>query len=94
MIDLTMRVTYTDGRVVDAPLATRDMVAFERAYKVPATIIGRGAHVEHLLFMAWTALRRLGQEAADFDPFIDLVKSIEPIAGDPGPLGVTASPTS
>lgn len=92
MIDLTLKVTYLDGRTMEADLATRDMVAFERTYNLPATVIARGAHVEHLLFMAWTALRRTNQETLEFDPFIDAVRSIEPVARDAAPLDERASP--
>lgn len=70
-----------------------DLVRLERQYDLPASQLNEAnVRVEHVLFLAWTALRRdhVIDESITFDTFIDLADV--PEAGSlrpPAPLPPT-----
>lgn len=80
---MNLKVTYTDGRVVDAIARPKDIVAFERQYGKSMAAFADTKNpppMEWLYYLAWSPLHRTRQEPATFDDFLDLVDLIE--AGD------------
>lgn len=49
-----------------------DLVRFEREYKISAASLGENPMLEHVFFIAYTALKRTGDFEGDFDAFLDL----------------------
>lgn len=83
---MDFRVTYTDGRVVDAIARPKDVVAFERQYGTSFARFGDEKNqppMEWLYYLAWSPLHRGGQEPAAFDEFLDLVDEIDATEDEP-----------
>lgn len=93
---MDFKVTYLDGREVQATARPKDIVAFERQYgKSFADFAGdnKGSMppMEWMYYLAWSPLHRMREERAAFDEFLDLVEEIEALddkevpAADPTP---------
>lgn len=79
---MDFKVTYIDGRVVDAVARPKDIVAFERQYgKSMAAFADKDnlPPMEWLYYLAWSPLHRTRVEPASFDEFLDLVDEIEAV---------------
>ena len=87
MLNLTFHVDYVDGTRKTATTAPRDEVAFERTYNTGVTamietrpdggIALNALRLEHLYYLAWSALHRTGQEPRDFDSFLDVIADLD-----------------
>lgn len=87
MLNLEVKVTYRDGSVKEATTAPRDEIALERTYDVSvASLVEQGPsglmllsgmRLEHLYYLAWSALSRTDQEIRDFDSFIDVISDLD-----------------
>lgn len=64
-----------------------DLVRFERQYDVPASSLDENTKLEHVLFIAWTCLKREGNYEGDFESFLDLAD-----VGVTGPLDPPTPP--
>jgi hypothetical protein len=69
----TLTITYLDGSKTEVRPSPGDIVRFERHFDMAIAGLEQGARLEHVLFLAWTALRRTGQEERDFEEFLDVV---------------------
>lgn len=91
-----LRITYTDGREVDATIIAADRIAAERHFKLPMSQLGSD---EHAFFLAWKALSRSGEESRDFDAFSNVVADLgapeeenaDPIGEPDPPLDTSSS---
>ena len=73
----------------------RDMVVFERHYKMGVERARNDMTVTWLRFIAWAALRRTGKTEIGFDDWDKKIISVEPVDDDPvGPTSPAASTTS
>jgi hypothetical protein len=73
--------TYTVSRV---PFS--DLVALERHFDLAAAAMGTGLRLEHLAFLAWRSLRRLGHippNAAFDEAFTDKIDDLTPEVEEP-----------
>lgn len=91
---MTFKVTYDDGKVVNAVAKPRDIVEFERRYKVSFMDFGRGAPMEWLYFLAWAPLHRNHKEPRDFDVFLEEVEEVETVADEEPPVPTPAGPSA
>ena len=68
-----MRISYVNGSTADTPRQLpADRIAFERKYQHR---IGTSEILEeHVLFIAWTALHRVGLAPDDFDEWLPTVE--------------------
>lgn len=82
MIQLDLKVEYQDTTCVTVPVRPVTQVAFERHYKVGVAKVFEDLHVEHIYWLAWDALRKTGAKPPEFDPWLDLVASVEIIEPD------------
>jgi hypothetical protein len=64
-----------------------DLVRLERQYGISAASLSESSiTIEHVLFIAWTALRRSGAiDIEDFDAFIDIADVPDSSSLDPRP---------
>lgn len=75
---MATKITLTNGNVLEAPEPkAADIVAFERKFKLGAGELAEHPHVEHALFLAWNALKRVGAYVEDFERFISEVDDFE-----------------
>ena len=94
MMRIALKVKYEDGREQAVIVSAPDLIAFERKYDKPVTVISTG-RVEYLWWVTWHAVNRLGHTTLDFDPWLLTVESIEdddPQAQEIAPLA-SSQPT-
>lgn len=73
----TINVTYLDGRSFEVTPTPGDIVRFERHFGVSAGDLGANTRLEHMFYLVWLALVRLGHESGDFESFLDVVGTSE-----------------
>lgn len=76
-----MRVTYLDGRKVEVLASPRAQFMTEERFAG----INDGNRIRASYFLAWASLHKSGQEAAEFEQFLDNIEDIEDVAD-----GITA----
>jgi len=69
---LRLRVSYVNGEITDAVVSPMAQVAAERHFKGKLD----DHRVEASYFLAWYTLHRSGNEAADFEPFLDSITEV------------------
>lgn len=89
-----IKVTYADGREVEAPVGPKAQVMMERRYQVPLSKLAEeeaSVTLESVYYLAWVALRASKlEDADDFDAFLELIEDVEVV--EP-PKGATVPPT-
>ena len=75
MMRIALKVTYSDGREQAVMVSAPDLIAFERQYDKPMTVIGSG-RIEYLYYVAWHFLKRRSLTDLEFDSWLDTVDSV------------------
>ena len=70
-----MKITYTDGRVIELLASARAQVETERHFK--STDNAQAQRIESSFYLAWASLRQAGKEPADFEDFLDVLADAE-----------------
>ena len=73
---MKISVTYLDGRKADPQVIPFDTVKLERKFDISIEQLEQSGKVEHVMFLAWTALTRLGLAGDDFDTWAATVEDI------------------
>ena len=73
---MALSVEDLDGRVQHVMVAAPDLIAFEREYDKPMTVLGSG-RLEYLFYVSWKAVTRTKQTALDFDAWCETIASIK-----------------
>lgn len=81
MASQKLRVTYTDGRIIDVLVRPKAMVEVERTYKV-SLMSDADRRLEHLYYLGWAALHWSGKYGDGFEDFLNLVAEVEDITPD------------
>jgi hypothetical protein len=63
-----LKVTYTDGTEIEVLAGPRAQVDLERHFKMS---IQEAKNIEHVYYLAWTALHLSGKEPRAFDEWLD-----------------------
>ena len=71
MLNITLKVSFTDGTSTDVTCKTSDYIAFEQHFDKPVSILEQG-RLTYLLWLAWKASR----SESDFDTWVDSVESV------------------
>lgn len=78
-----LEVFYVDKRPpVKVRIGPKAEVLFERHFQTTMSKAGQEISAEHLYYLAWAAMHAAGQEAADFESFLDMLEDVEPATGD------------
>lgn len=77
MMRVALHVQYDDGSGADVMASAPDLIAFERHFNTSMVTFNETFRVEHVLFLAWTALHRRGVTTDDFDTWCERVDSVE-----------------
>lgn len=77
-------ITYLNGRKATAIAGPRAQVACERHFKKGIGEIVNSGAIETVYFLAWAALHFSGQEAADFDQFLNDIEEVDESSDDEG----------
>lgn len=77
-----LRVTYTDGSVVDFVTSAADSVRFEEKYDRSIVALSNNARYTDMVFLAWAALRRLKRTDLDWDQWLDTVDEVTVGSGE------------
>jgi hypothetical protein len=80
VINLTLRVTTTDGTTNDYAVSPRVQVAFEREFKLglPQAFTTQ-QKMEHIYWLSWKAQQSSGAVVKPFDGWLETVESVEMI---------------
>jgi hypothetical protein len=93
---MTARIVTTvemvDGTVHEIRVLPLDIVRMERHYGVGLAKLANNGDMltEHVMFMAWSALTRLGIWSGDLESFIEQVAEIPDPPAGPDPSTPTA----
>lgn len=94
MMRIALKVKYSDGREQAVMVSAPDLIAFEREFDKPTTVIGTG-RLEYLWWVTWHASKRLAFTTLGFDEWMlgidNIVDDVE-AGGEPAPL-VSSQPT-
>jgi len=94
---MTLRVTHDDGRIEVADVYPVDLADFEDHFDVSSAQLSTNTRMTHLLWLAWTSLRRADKNTPEDQRAWALdVISIEPAGeeDEPIPLDPALSPDS
>jgi len=87
MMNVALKVEYTDGSGAEVNATAPDLIAFERHFDKPFTVFADNLRLEYLVWLAWQTLKRQGKTALEFDPWVETVGGISlGEAVDPVPL--------
>ena len=79
MMRIALKVAYVDGREQAVMVSAPDLIAFERQFDKPMTVIGTG-RMEYLWWTTWHAAKRRNLTDLDFDAWIN---TVDALADDP-----------
>jgi hypothetical protein len=81
-MNLTLLLTYIDGKEKTITAKAADFVAFESHFDISIAKLQENMKLTHLFFLAWNIERRTGEIAKDleFEKWIDTVEMVQ--AGD------------
>ena len=86
---MEIRIKYDDGTTAVVHPKPVDLVMFERKFSMAATKIDEDPRMDYILFLAWAALRRTGQESRSYDDFLADLADIDE---DEAPASVEDTP--
>lgn len=72
-----LRILYGTGESVDVCASAPDLVAFESEFEMSVARLESEMRVTHLLWLAWTALKRQKLVVSEFDVWLESVESVE-----------------
>lgn len=75
MMRIALKVKYGDGREHAVMVSAPDLIAFERQFDKPMTVIAEG-RLEYLWWAAWHAAKRKNLTDLPFDSWVDTVDEI------------------
>ena len=74
---LLLHVDYLDGSGVDLEASTPDLIAFERKFDKPFTILGSGLRLEWICWLSWYSLSRQKKAGDDFEKWLETVAGVQ-----------------
>jgi hypothetical protein len=80
---LTLKLNMTDGQELDLTAVVPDFIAWERYSKRRMSDLANGIGMEDMAYLAYSVLKRSGENVKPFDGWINSVELIEPIEDDP-----------
>lgn len=86
-----LKVTYRDGREVEAPISPRAEVEYERHFDKPITTMAD--RLEYYYWLAWKALDLSGEHPGDFETFLSAIDNVEAVQAEPADPTPPPQPT-
>ena len=71
------KITYLDGRTVQASSGLAEQVAFEREFDRSIAELASNFRITDICWLAWRGLKRAEPGVADFDTWIETVETVE-----------------
>lgn len=78
-----LKITYDDGRVVEAKVTPKVEVAVEKHFNIGLAAIQDDMHAEYLYYMGWAAVHHGGMEGDNFEKFLDKLEDVDLVKFDP-----------
>lgn len=75
--DVAFTITYRDGPAQRGTIRLLDFVAAERHFERSVILLEYQRSTELTLWLAWNALRRVGELTEEFDPWMERVKEYD-----------------
>lgn len=76
MNPIALTVTFLDGTEKKVEAVASDLLAFESHFDMSIVKLQSEIRLTHLFFLAWHALKRLGETADDFDKWCEGVSIV------------------
>jgi hypothetical protein len=93
-MQITIKVTPTEGEPYEVQTSLFVIVAFERKFKMRASELANGVGMEHLAFMAYESCKQANISVpVSFDEYIKRIKAID-VVGDETANPTNEAPTS
>lgn len=80
---INLSVEYTTGEKVDATASAIDLMKFEEKYEISIVRLEKELKLTHLMFLAWTSLKRQKQTQLEFDAWAETVETVGLSSADP-----------
>jgi hypothetical protein len=76
MNPINLQVTYIDETTVECSAIAADLIAFEARFDLSVARLGDEVRLTHMFFLAWHALKRIGQTTDEFDKWVESVSMV------------------
>lgn len=73
---LFLEVEYESGDKTQVTASAVDLMKFEEKFELSIVKLDREVKLSHLMFLAWTSLKRQDKTQLDFEPWAETVASI------------------
>ena len=73
---LNLRVSYADESVAEVVASAPDLVAFEQRWDRSVARFGDDFRLTDMCWLAWHALKRKGETALEFEPWLESIDSV------------------
>lgn len=80
---LGLKLNKTDGEEVTVTAVVPDFIAWERHSKRKMSDLANGIGMEDMAYLAYSVIKRSGENVKPFDSWINSIELIEPIEEDP-----------
>lgn len=76
MNPISLKVVFVDGTEMDVLTTAADLIAFEERFDMSIAQLEKNLRMTHLFFIAWNALKRVGETKDVFEKWIDVVQMV------------------
>jgi hypothetical protein len=76
MNPISLKVVFVDGTEMDVLTTAADLIAFEERFDMSIAQLEKNLRMTHLFFIAWNALRRVGETKDVFEKWIEAVQMV------------------
>ena len=80
---LFLEVEYHSGEKVEAVASAIDLMKFEEKFELSIVKLEKEIKLSHLMFLAWTSLKRQDKTKLEFDAWAETVETIGMSEKDP-----------
>lgn len=76
MNPISLKVVFVDGTEMDVLTTAADLIAFEERFDMSIAQLEKNLRMTHLFFIAWNALKRVGETKDVFEKWIEAVQMV------------------
>jgi hypothetical protein len=76
MNPIALSVTFLDGSEKTVEAVAADLLAFEEKFDISIVKLQSEIRLTHLFFLAWHALKRIGDTSDDFEKWVGTVSMV------------------
>jgi hypothetical protein len=77
MDPINLQIKFLDGSTKNVSTVASDLIAFESRFDMSIVKLNSELRLTHLFFLAWRVEERTGATVANFEPWCELVASVD-----------------